>query len=81
MTASIALYLNRKLFEFLVMVCKCPDLTGKVVPLSFVPLLYDLFACGDVFKAFEVEGGKISKDDKLVYLSEGELHVIFVCHL
>ena len=79
-TASIALCLNRKLFEFLVMACKCPDLMGEVDPLSFVPLLRDLCAHSDAFKAFEAEGGEVSKDDKLVYLSEGELHVIFVCH-
>jgi len=53
---------------------------GKVDPLSSVPLLRDLCAHGDAFKAFEAEGGKVSKDDELVYLSEGELHVIFVCH-
>ena len=62
------------------MACKCPDLTGEVDPLSFVPLPRNLFARGDAFKAFDAEGGEISKDDELVYLSEGELRVIFVCH-
>jgi len=80
MTTSIASCLNRKLFEFLVMACKCLDLMGEVDPLSFMPLLHNLCACGNAFKAFEAEGGEVLKDDKLVYLSEGELHVICVCH-
>jgi len=62
------------------MACKCPDLTGEVDALPFMPLLRDPFARGNAFNPLEAEGGEVPKDNELVDLGEGERCVLFVCH-
>ena len=60
--AFATLFLRRELFEPLVMACKFPDLTSKVDAVPFIPLLCDLFACNNTFKAFQIEGSEIVQD-------------------
>ena len=81
MTASTASFHSGKLFELLVITCKCLDLMDKVDALPFMPLLHDSFAYGNVFNALEVEGGKVLKDNELVDLGKGKHHVLSICHI
>jgi len=70
MAAFASSFLRKELFESLVMACKCPDLTSKMGALPFMPLVHNVFTCDNAFGTFEKEGGKIVKDNQLVYLGE-----------
>jgi hypothetical protein len=54
--------LRRKLLKPLIMACKCPDLASEVDTAPFMPLLRDPFTRSHASKAFDAEGGEISKD-------------------
>jgi len=79
MVAFATLFLRRKLFKPLVITCKFTDLMSEVDAVPFVPLLCNLFTCNNTLEAFQMEGGEIAKDHKLVYL--GERHLLGFCHL
>ena len=63
MAAFASSFLRKELFESLVMVCKCLDLTSKMGALPFVQLVHNVFACKNAFGTFEKEGGEIAKDN------------------